>query len=86
MKDGLILYLAGGAELPEDFDLTLAAGALGQRADRVELVAPQQGFFTVEDAWHFLLTRGCGRIRLMVAQAEADAGLKALGPAVRLYG
>jgi hypothetical protein len=86
MKDGLIVYLVSGAELPEDFDPALAARALGQRADRVEMVAPEQGFFTVEDAWHFLLTRGCGRIRLMVAQAEAGCGLRALGPAVRLYG
>jgi hypothetical protein len=86
MKDGLIVYLVGGAELPEDFDPALAARALGQKADRVEMVAPEQGFFSVEDAWHFLLTRGCGRISLMVAQAEAERGLKALGPAVRLYG
>jgi len=86
MKNGVIVYLVSGAELPEDFDPTPAARAMGLAADRVELVAPQQGFFSVEDAWHFLLTRGCGRISLMVAQAEADAGLRALGPMVRLYG
>jgi len=86
MKDGLIVYLVGGAELPEDFDPAPAARALGQKADRVEMVASERGFFSVEDAWHFLLTRGCGRISLMVAQAEAERGLKALGPAVRLYG
>jgi hypothetical protein len=78
MKDGLIVYVVSGAELP--------ARAMGLTAARVELVAPQQGFFTVEDAWHFLLTRGCGRISLMVAQAEAETGLRALGPTVRLYG
>ncbi len=86
MKDGLIVYLVSGAELPEDFDPMPAARALGQRADRVAMVAPEQGFFTVEDAWHFLFTRGCGRINLMVAQAEAGAGLRALGPMVRLCG
>ncbi len=86
MKDGLIVYLVGGAELPEDFNPTPAARALGVNADRVEMVAPAQGFFTVEDAWHFLFTRGCGRISLLVAEAEAGAGLKALGPAVRLCG
>jgi hypothetical protein len=86
MKDGLIVYLVSGAELPEDFDPAPAARALGLTADRVAMVAPQQGFFTVEDAWHFLLTRGCGRISLMVAQAEAETGLRALGPTVRLYG
>jgi hypothetical protein len=86
MKDGLIVYLVGGAELPENFDPIPAARALGQTADRVEMVAPQQGFFTVEDAWHFLFTRGCGRISLMVAEAMAETGLRALSPAVRLCG
>ena len=86
MKDGLILYVVGGEKLPEEFDPVLAARELGQRADRVELVAPEHGFFTVEDAWHFLLTRGCGRISLMVAQAETERGFKALGPVLRLYG
>ncbi|MFA5112121.1 MAG: hypothetical protein WC443_11985 [Desulfobaccales bacterium] len=86
MKDGLIVYLVGGAELPEDFNPTPAARALGVAADRVEMVAPEQGFFTVEDAWHFLFTRGCGRISLMVAEATGATSLRALGPAVRLYG
>ena len=86
MKDGLIVYLVGGAELPEDFDPAEATRALGQSADRVAMVAPEQGFFSVEDAWHFLFTRACGRISLMVAQAEAGCGLRALVPAVRLCG
>ena len=50
------------------------------------MVAPDQGFFTVEDAWHFLFTRGCGRIRLVVGQAEGPDHLRPLGPAVRLCG
>jgi hypothetical protein len=86
MKDGLIVYLVDGAELPEDFDPAAATRALGQRADRVAIVAPEQGFFSVEDAWHFLFTRGCGRISLMVAEAEAGYGLRPLIPAVRLCG
>jgi hypothetical protein len=86
MKNGVIVYLVSGARLPEDFDPAPAARALGLTADQVELVAPEQGFFSVEDAWHFLITRGCGRISLMVAQAQADHRLKALGPMVRLYG
>ena len=86
MKNGLIVYLVGGSELPEGFDAVQAAQALGSEAQRVELVSRQQGFFTVEDAWHFLLTRGCGRISLMVAQAEDRQTLRPLGPQVRLYG
>ena len=86
MKDGLIVYLVGGAEAPEDFDVVKATQALGQRAQRVELVSSKQGFFTVEDAWHFLFTRGCGRISLLVAEWEEAEGLRPLGTAVRLYG
>lgn len=86
MKNGLILYLVGGGELPANFDLAAAAHSLGHRPDRVELVSPSQGFFTVEDAWHFLFTRGCGRINLLVAEPGNEGLLKALSPAVRLYG
>ncbi len=86
MKDGLIVYVVSGAELPANFDLKVAARTLGQAPDRVELVARDQGFFTVEDAWHFLFTRGCGRINLLVAKPENGGLLKALSPAVRLCG
>jgi hypothetical protein len=86
MKNGLILYLVGGGELPANFDLAAAAHSLGHRPDQVELVSPSQGFFTVEDAWHFLLTRGCGRINLLVAETAEPDSLKPLSPTVRLYG
>lgn len=86
MKDGLIVYLVSSSELPEDFDAARAALASGYRADLVETVSARHGFFSVEDAWHFLLTRGCGRIRLMVAQAQGREQLRPLGPAVHLCG
>lgn len=86
MKNGLIVYVVGGGELPADFDLAAAAHSLGQSPDRVELVSKDQGFFTVEDAWHFLFTQGCGRINLLVAETADQGKLKLLSPAVRLYG
>jgi hypothetical protein len=87
MKQGLIVYLVGGAPLPEAIDLLDASRALGHPADRVELVAGDAGFFTVEDAWHFLATRcGCGRIELLVAEALGQGRLQPLSPAVRLCG
>jgi len=86
MKDGLIVYLVGGAALPEEFDVGQAAQAWGHKAQHVELVSGEQGFFTVEDAMHFLLTRGCGRLSLVVAQAQDQQTLRPLSPAVRLYG
>lgn len=85
MKSGLIVYLVGGAELPEGFDLAGQCRELGFPADRVELAGPGEGFDDVQEAWHFLLTRGYGRIQLLVAQPE-DHHLRPLHPPVRLYG
>jgi hypothetical protein len=87
MKQGLIVYLVGSTPLPEPYDPKDAGRALGHPADRVELVSREAGFFSVEDAWHFLITRrGCGRIELMVAEPMESGRLRPLSPAVRLYG
>ncbi len=87
MRQGLIVYLVGSESLPEPFDLANAGRALGCPADRVELVSREAGFFTVEDAWHFLATRGgCGRIDLVVAEPQEQGRLRPLSPAVRLSG
>ena len=45
MKRGLIVYLAGGAELPEGFDLLNHCREMGFTADRVEIVGSRQGFY-----------------------------------------
>jgi hypothetical protein len=87
VKQGLIVYLVGSAPLPEPYDPKDAGRALGHPADRVELVSRDAGFFSVEDAWHFLMTRGgCGRIDLMVAEPLDQGRLRPLSPAVRLCG
>jgi hypothetical protein len=85
MKRGLIIYLAGGAELPEGLDLLTQCRDLGFTADRVELVGARQGFFEVPDAWHYLFTRGYGNIELLVAEAEQNC-LQPVHPPVRLSG
>jgi hypothetical protein len=83
MKSGLIVYLVGGAELPEGFDLARHCQEIGFPADKVELAGSTQGFFTVEDAWHHLFTRGYGNIRLLVAQTDLNS-LRPMHPPVRL--
>lgn len=85
MKSGLIVYLVGGAELPEGFDLAGRCKGIGFPADRVELVGSRQGFFAVDDAWHHLFIKGYGDIKLLVAETEAN-GLQPLYPPVRLSG
>jgi len=85
MKSGLIVYLVGGAELPEGFDLAGCCKEIGFPADRVELVGSGEGFFEVNDAWHHLFTKGYGDIKLLVAQTEHNC-LRPLHPLVRLSG
>ena len=85
MKSGLIVYLVGGAQLPEDFDLAGHCRQIGCGADRVEVVGAYDGFFSVEDAWHHLFVKGCGDIKLLVARTD-QAYLQPLQPLVRLNG
>jgi hypothetical protein len=85
MKSGLIVYLVGGAELPEGFDLAGRCKEMGFPADQVELVGSGQGFFEVDDAWHYLFIKGYGDIKLLVAKTEED-GLRPVHPLVRLNG
>jgi hypothetical protein len=85
MKSGLIVYLVGGAELPEEFDLAGCCKKMGFPADRVELVGSKQGFFEVEEAWHHLITKGYGDVKLLVAQTDQKY-LRPIHPLVRLSG
>jgi len=85
MKSGLIVYLTGGTELPEGFDLLSRCREMGFTADRVELVGSGQGFYEVNDAWHHLFIKGYGDIKLLVAQAEHNC-LQPVHPPVRLSG
>jgi len=86
VKEGVIVYLVSSAATPPDFDPAAAGRALTPEAHRVELVSREAGFFSVEDAWHFLYTQGCGRISLVVADADVTGTLRPLGPRVRLCG
>jgi hypothetical protein len=85
MKSGLIVYLVGDAELPEGLNLADLCKEMGYPADRVELVSSRQGFYEVDDAWHYLFTKGCGNINLLVAQRDQEH-LQALRPLLRLSG
>jgi hypothetical protein len=85
MRSGLIVYLVGEGELPESFDLASCCKEIGFPADRVELVGSRQGFFEVNDAWHYLFTKGYGDIKLLVAQTDQKC-LRPLHPLVRLSG
>ncbi|MGQ9920227.1 MAG: hypothetical protein ACUVRZ_02735 [Desulfobacca sp.] len=85
MKEGLIVYVVGGQNLPESFDLKEECRNLGFAPDQVEVVAHNQGFFSVDDAWHYLVTKGMGKVSLLVAQV-GGACLQPIYPPVRLWG
>ncbi len=85
MQEGLIVYLVGGQEMPESLDLQAQCRKLGLTPRMVTVVASNQGFFSVDEAWHFLLTRGMGKVSLLVAQVGSEA-LQPLYPPVRLWG
>jgi hypothetical protein len=85
MKSGLIIYLVGGAQLPEDFDLAGNCRKLGFDADRVELAGTRDGFFNVGDAWQHLFTAGYGNIQLLVVSAY-ETRLQPFHPPLRLDG
>jgi hypothetical protein len=86
MKHGVIVYLVGGAEVPPGMDVAARCRELGLPADRVEVVGGgEEGFADVQEAWHFLLTQGFGRIQLLVARPAEDR-LELVHPPLRLCG
>ncbi len=87
MKQGLIVYLVGGAPLLKPLALRRRTGRWATRPTGWNWCPGHAGFFSVEDAWHFLATKeGCGRIDLVVAEPRDRGGLTPLSPAVRLCG
>jgi hypothetical protein len=85
MKQGVIVYLLGGGEPPPGVEPGTHYQGLRQLAGPLEVVVSRQGVLELDDAWHFLLSRGCDPIHLLVTQAEQDR-LRPLYPLVRLSG
>ncbi|MEW6386374.1 MAG: hypothetical protein AB1491_02510 [Thermodesulfobacteriota bacterium] len=83
MKPGLIVYLLDNEVLPEGFDPEAHLPGIGQTCRPLETVVSRPGCFELDEAWHYLLAKGCGPIYLLVAQTDAD-GLQPLYPLVRL--
>lgn len=86
MKQGMIVYIAGSEDLAEDFDPDQALQTLECHADQIGLVSAKAGFFDVHEALYTLISQGCGRISLLVAQAEGRDRLRCVKPPVRLFG
>jgi hypothetical protein len=85
MTQGLIVYLLGGGKPPEGVNPGDHYQGFNQPSGPVEVVVSQPGILELDDAWHYLLGRGCEPIHLLVTRAEPDR-LRPLYPLVRLTG
>jgi hypothetical protein len=91
MSQGVILYLQGrgelqgNGELPEGLQPGFHYPGLCLSTRPVEVVVSQHGILELEEAWHFLLTRGCEPIHLLLTRPEQDR-LRPIYPLVRLTG
>ena len=85
MTQGVIVYLLGGGGPPTGVEPGTYYQGLSHLKGPMEVVVSQPGILELDDAWHFLLDRGCEPIHLLVTQAEQDR-LTPLYPLVRLTG
>jgi hypothetical protein len=85
MKQGIILYVLGGGDLPAGLTAGTFYQGLRRSGGPMEIVVSQPGILELNDAWHFLLNLGYDTIHLLVTMAEADR-LRPLYPLVRLTG
>ena len=85
MTQGIILYLQGSREAPAGLNPGAHYKGLYLGTDPLEVVVAQHGSLELEEAWHFLLTRGCDPIHLLLTWPEPDR-LRPTYPLVRLSG
>jgi hypothetical protein len=85
MTQGIIVYLLGGGEPPAGVIPATHYRGLSQSGAPLEVVVSRPGILELDDAWHFMLARGCEPIHLLVTQTEHDR-LQPLYPLVRLTG
>ncbi len=84
MKTGIIVYITG--ESVGERDLTAEAARLFADADRVEIVARDQGQLDISDAWYQLMIHGMQRVLCQVASFSEAGALTLTGRELRLCG
>lgn len=86
MKTGVIVYIAGGDRMVDDFDIERAVQRLDLEADGVEVVSPSVGHFDVMDAWWRLIVRGMKSIVCLMTEVTDNSDLRLTGRELRLCG
>ncbi|MFP3869416.1 MAG: hypothetical protein ACLFVT_00865 [Syntrophobacteria bacterium] len=86
MKKGLIVYLTNSAQVPETFDAEEAMACLALPCDRAVLAAAAEGFRSVEEALHLLLSRGMQHVSCVKARLNEVGTIELFGEPLRLCG
>ena len=86
MKTGVIVYIAGGEGMGDDFDWEQEVKRLNIRADRVETVLGRSPHFDVMDVWWLLIAKGMNKIVCMLAEVTNNSELRLTGRELRLCG
>ena len=86
MNTGAIVYIVGGEDPYDDFDMKEAVMKLNINADRVEVVFSRSGHFDIMHAWWMLTVKGMKLIVCMVAEVVNRSQLTLTGQELRLCG
>ena len=84
MTQGVIIHVLRG-ELPQGVEPGSCFQGLSLAGGPLKVVISQPGILELDDAWHFLQTRGCEPIHLLVTAGEPER-LLPLSPLLRLTG
>jgi len=86
MKTGVILYVVGGANPDDEFEVKDVVKGLGIKADKIETVFSGSTHFDVMDAWWSLTAKGMKPIICKIAETVNGSGLRLTGRELRLCG
>ena len=86
MKTGVILYVVGGADPEDEFEVEDVVKGLDIEADRIETVFSGSTRFDVMDAWWSLTAKGMKRIICKIAEMVDGSGFRLTDRELRLGG
>ena len=86
MKTGIIVYVVGENPMKEDIDIGAEVRRQQPGADRVELVAKNEGHFDISDAWWSLTAKGMQQILCIAGEITAAGRLRLKDHVLRLCG
>jgi hypothetical protein len=86
MKTGIIVYIVGENAIKKGLDIEAEVRKQQPRADRIELVAKNEGHFDISDAWWSLTAKGMQQILCIAGEITAAGRLHLKDRVLRLCG